>query len=71
MAVSTKICNDSNRGDVISIRFCIIVTSHIFQYSQYMELKIPESLELEHEELHEQVFNGIKEGGKLVRQQKL
>jgi hemerythrin-like domain-containing protein len=30
-----------------------------------MELKIPESLELEHEELHEQLFKGIKEGGKV------
>jgi hypothetical protein len=30
-----------------------------------MELKIPESLELEHEELHEQLFKGIKEGGKI------
>ena len=28
-----------------------------------MELKIPESLELEHIELHEQLLNGIKEGG--------
>jgi len=30
-----------------------------------MELKIPKSLELEHEELHEQLFKGIKEGGKV------
>ncbi len=30
-----------------------------------MELKIPESLELEHEELHEQLYKGIKEGGKV------
>ena len=30
-----------------------------------MELKIPESLELEHKELHEQLFKGIKEGGKV------
>lgn len=30
-----------------------------------MEIKIPESLELEHEELHEQIFKGIKEGGKV------
>ena len=30
-----------------------------------MEIKIPESLELEHEELHEQLFKGIKEGGKV------
>ena len=28
-----------------------------------MELKIPESLELEHIELHEQLLNGLKEGG--------
>lgn len=30
-----------------------------------MELKIPESLELEHEELHQQLYKGIKEGGKI------
>jgi hypothetical protein len=30
-----------------------------------MELKIPESLELEHEELHKQLFKGVKEGGKV------
>ena len=30
-----------------------------------MELTIPESLELEHEELHEQLYKGIKEGGKV------
>ena len=30
-----------------------------------MELKIPESLEAEHEELHEQLYKGIKEGGKV------
>lgn len=30
-----------------------------------MELKIPESLELEHEELHEQLYKGIKEGGNI------
>jgi hemerythrin-like domain-containing protein len=30
-----------------------------------MELRIPESLELEHEELHEQLYKGIKEGGKV------
>jgi hemerythrin-like domain-containing protein len=30
-----------------------------------MGLKIPESLELEHEELHEQLYKGIKEGGKV------
>lgn len=35
------------------------------QYSQYMELKIPESLELEHEELHEQLYKGIKESVKV------
>jgi hemerythrin-like domain-containing protein len=28
-------------------------------------LRIPESLELEHEELHEQLYKGIKEGGKV------
>lgn len=30
-----------------------------------MELKIPESLEVEHEELHQQLYKGIKEGGKI------
>jgi hemerythrin-like domain-containing protein len=30
-----------------------------------MELKIPESLEVEHEELHEQLYKSIKEGGKV------
>jgi hypothetical protein len=30
-----------------------------------MELKIPESLELEHEDLHEQLYKGIKESGKV------
>jgi hypothetical protein len=30
-----------------------------------MELRIPESLELEHEELHKQLYKGIKEGGKV------
>ena len=30
-----------------------------------MELKIPESLEVEHKELHEQPYKGIKEGGKV------
>ncbi len=30
-----------------------------------MELKIPESLEAEHEELHHQLYKGIKEGGKV------
>ncbi len=30
-----------------------------------MELKIPESLEVEHEELHQQLYKGIKEGGKV------
>lgn len=28
-------------------------------------MRIPESLELEHEELHEQLYKGIKEGGKV------
>ena len=30
-----------------------------------MELKIPESLETGHEELHQQLYKGIKEGGKV------
>ena len=30
-----------------------------------MKLKIPESLELEHQDLHEQLYKGIKEGGKV------
>ncbi len=30
-----------------------------------MGLKIPESLEAEHEELHQQLYKGIKEGGKV------
>ena len=30
-----------------------------------MELRIPESLEAEHEELHHQLYKGIKEGGKV------
>lgn len=30
-----------------------------------MELKIPESLEAEHEELHEQLYKGIVEAGKV------
>ncbi|MGA9844949.1 MAG: hemerythrin domain-containing protein [Nitrososphaeraceae archaeon] len=30
-----------------------------------MELKIPESLEVEHKELHEQLYRGIKEGGRV------
>lgn len=30
-----------------------------------MELKIPESLELEYEELHKQLFKDVKEGGKV------
>ncbi len=30
-----------------------------------MELKIPESLEVEHEELHQQLYKGIKMGGKV------
>ncbi len=29
-----------------------------------MELEIPESLELEHEELHRQLVDAVKEGGK-------
>ena len=32
--------------------------------SKYMELEIPESLELEHEELHRQLVDAVKEGGK-------
>jgi hypothetical protein len=30
-----------------------------------MELKIPESLEVEHKELHEQLHRGIKRGGRV------
>lgn len=30
-----------------------------------MEFKVPQSLELEHEELHQQLVNAIKEGGKV------
>lgn len=37
-----------------------------FQYSQHIELEIPESIELEHGELHEQLYKGIKEGGKVA-----
>ncbi len=33
--------------------------------SKYMEFKIPESLELEHEELHRQLVKAIEEGGKV------
>jgi hemerythrin-like domain-containing protein len=34
-------------------------------YNEYMDFQIPQSLELEHEELHQQFVSAIKEGGKV------
>jgi hypothetical protein len=54
--------SNSNTAMYVLIPISIIESWVI---SKYMEFEIPESLELEHEELHRQLVNAVKEGDKI------